>query len=97
MTAYRIPLTAIPAQTINVQLGGQSARLTVYQKRTGLYLDLTVGGAAVVTGALCRDRCKIVRGTYQGFTGDLAFIDTQGTSDPEYSGLGARFDLVWLP
>lgn len=38
----------------------------------------------------------IVRSAYLGFIGDLAFIDTQGTSDPIYAGLGTRFQLVYL-
>ena len=28
---------------------------------------------------------------------DLTFIDTQGSSDPVYTGLGSRFRLVWVP
>jgi hypothetical protein len=31
-----------------------------------------------------------------GFIGDLIFIDTQGTSDPNYTGLGSRFLLAYL-
>ncbi|MCP1257899.1 phage baseplate plug family protein [Acetobacter lambici] len=27
--------------------------------------------------------------------GDLAFADTQGTQDPDYTGLGSRFVLVY--
>jgi hypothetical protein len=38
----------------------------------------------------------MVRETYLGFIGDLSFTDTQGTSDPVYTGLGSRFVLLYL-
>lgn len=91
----QIPLQAVPSQRFTVQLGSQSCVIAVYQKSTGLYLDLAVGSIPVVTGALCRDRAWIIRDGYLGFSGDLAFVDTQGTDDPTYEGLGARFQLVW--
>jgi hypothetical protein len=31
-----------------------------------------------------------------GFIGNLLFVDTQGSSDPTYDGLGSRFSLVYL-
>lgn len=95
MTQVTIPLDAVASQKVSLQLANQSCRIEVYQKRTGLYLNLFVNDAPVVYGVLCRDRIWIVRGSWQGFTGDLAFIDTQGRSDPDYTGLGARFVLVW--
>ena len=95
VTLVRIPLSAVPAQNLYVQLGAQSCRLHVYQKLTGLYLDLDVDSVRVVSGALCRDRVWIVRDGYLGFTGDLAFVDGQGASDPDYTGLASRFQLVW--
>ena len=91
----RIPLAVFPAQSLAVQLGGQSCVIRVYQKSTGLYLDLLVGAVPIVTGALCRDRVWIVRDGYLGFTGDLAFVDTQGEADPFYTGLADRFQLLW--
>ncbi|MDF2386591.1 hypothetical protein JMG10_34330 [Nostoc ellipsosporum NOK] len=80
---------------MNVQLGAESCRIAVYQKRTGLYLDLFVNDAAVVVGALCRDRTFLIRNAYLGFTGDLVFVDSQGISDPDYTGLGTRYALLW--
>lgn len=90
-----IPLQSIPSQILSIQLANLPVKIQVYQKRTGLYLDLYVNDAPIVTGAICRDRVWIVREAYRGFVGDLAFIDTQGASDPEYSGLGSRYQLVW--
>lgn len=91
-----IPLSAEPNQSLSIELNGQSCDISVYTLPTGLYCDLTVSGSDIVTGVLCHDRCRIVRDSYLGFAGDLAFIDTQGASDPVASGLGGRFQLLYL-
>lgn len=91
-----IPLQAVAAQTLNVSLAGQNCAINVYQKSTGLFLDLYVDDAPIVTAVLCHDRVMIVRDAYLGFVGDLCFADTQGVNDPVYAGLGAEFQLVYL-
>lgn len=91
-----IPLEAVPAQSLRVKLAGQNCTIRVYQKTTGVYFDLDVEQINLVSGVLCRDRVKLVRYEYLGLTGDFSFMDTQGKSDPEYSGFGGRFDLVYL-
>lgn len=91
-----IPLRPLASQFFDVTLGGQACTVAVYQKSTGLYLDLTVANVVRMTGVLCRNRVRLVRQAYLGFVGDLAFIDTQGAQDPDYAGLGARFQLVYL-
>lgn len=93
--ASEIPLSTVPSQVLSIQLSQNSCRISVYQKRTGLFVDIRVNDRLVLAGALCRDRTWLVRGPHLGFPGDLAFFDTQGTSDPHYTGLGARFRLVW--
>lgn len=50
----------------------------------------------MVAGMVCRDRVTLTRNTYGQFIGSLAFIDTQGTSDPTYDGLGDRYQLVYI-
>lgn len=91
-----VPVAAVASQVLAVTLGAQPCRIDVYQKSTGLYLDLYVADRPVVVGVLCRDRNVVVIDAYRGFTGDLTFYDTQGTSDPFYTGLGTRYQLVWL-
>lgn len=91
-----VPLNPVPNQAVTVTLGGQACQVDVKQKRTGVFLDLYVGGALVIAGALCQDRNPVVRSVYLGFVGDLAFIDTQGTSDPTFNGLGTRYLLAYL-
>lgn len=90
-----IPLNALPSQVLSVTLGDQSCRIAVYQRSTGLYLDLTADNVPIATGAICRDRVWLIRDGYLGFRGDLAFVDTQGSSDPDYTGLQDRFLLLW--
>lgn len=91
-----IPLISVPSQTFNVVLAGQPCRIAIYQKSTGLFMDLSMAGSPIFTGVLCRDRVRLVRMKYLGFVGDLAFVDTQGKDDPNYAGLGSRWDLVYL-
>lgn len=91
-----VPLRAVPNQTVTVALGGQRTQIDLYQKATGLFMDLLVSDAPVVTGVVCLDRCPVVRSVYLGFVGDLMIFDTQGTADPDSSGLGARWLLAYL-
>jgi hypothetical protein len=37
-----------------------------------------------------------VRSLWLGFSGDLMFSDTQGSSDPSSPGLGTRYLLFYL-
>ena len=91
-----IPLQQVPNQTLRVTLGGQSCQINLYTLDTGLCLDLLVNGTAILTTAICEDRNLIVREAYLGFIGDLAFMDTQGSGDPQYAGLGERWVLLYL-
>ncbi|MGF6604919.1 hypothetical protein P3T23_009675 [Paraburkholderia sp. GAS448] len=91
-----IPLAAIASQSLSVNLAQQNCGINVYQKSTGLYLDLYVSGNLIMSGVLCRDFVYLVREAYLGFTGDLTFIDAEGADDPQYSGLGSRWQLVYI-
>jgi hypothetical protein len=91
-----VPLQSIPSQTVNVTLATQVCDIHVYQRSTGLYIDLGVADAPVIGGVIAHDRNRIVRSDYLGFIGDLAFVDTQGTQDPDYTGLDARYLLIYF-
>lgn len=91
-----IPLSAVPSQALSVLLAGQNCQIKVYQKTTGLYLDFSMNDAPVKSGVLCLDRVQLIRHAYLGFIGDLTFFDTQGVSDPAYTGLGSRWQLAYL-
>lgn len=90
-----IPIQAVPAQQFDIVLNQQPCTIKIYQKFNGLYLDLRVKGEPLITGVLCRDRSRIVRSAYLGFVGDLYFVDQQGESDPQHTGLGERWLLMY--
>lgn len=92
----QIPLAAVPSQSFGITLGGQNCVLSVYQKSTGLYLDLSVGGVPISTTVRCLNEARLCKDRQYLFTGDFLFYDTQGDSDPDYTGLGGRFVLIFL-
>lgn len=87
---------ATPSQTLNTVVNSQNTTLNIYQKTYGLFMDVYLNNGLVIAGVICEDGVLIVRNTYLGYSGDFAFVDTQGTSDPVYTGLGARFQLFYL-
>jgi hypothetical protein len=91
-----VPLRPLPNQTLQSQLGGQACTINVYQQVYGLYMDLLIGTQPVVQGIIGLNGTLIVRSAYFGFSGDFIFLDTQGISDPVYTGLGARWQLLYL-
>lgn len=91
-----IPIQSVPAQTFNVLLASQLCTITIRQLTTGLYIDLFVNSSPIIQGVICENRNRIVRDAYFGFIGDLAFNDTQGSTDPVSSGLGGQYVLLYL-
>jgi hypothetical protein len=91
-----IPLQAVPSQIVSVQLDGQNAQINVYQKFFGVFLDLYVDNVLIIGGCICQNLNRIVRSAYLGFQGDLGFWDTQGSENPYYTGIGSRYQLVYL-
>jgi hypothetical protein len=88
-----VPLKATPAQTLTVELAGQTAKLSLRTLGPDLYFSLE----GVVATRICRDRQRLlIDAGYRGFIGDFMFIDTQGTSDPVFTGLGGRYQLVYV-
>lgn len=95
MTDYVIPLAAEPSQQVTTTINEQRMTLAVYQKRFGLFVDVYNDNGLVIGGVLAKNLNLIVRSAYLGFAGDLFFYDTQGTSDPDYTGLGDRFIFLY--
>lgn len=91
-----VPLDPVPAQTLEVVLNEQNVQITLQQRSTGLFMNLTSNGTVIVLGVLCENLNRIVRSLYLGFSGDFTFIDNQGTADPVFSGLGERYSLAYL-
>lgn len=91
-----VPLIAVSAQRLSIVLAGQACDLAVYQKSTGLYLDLAVSNVPLLYGVQCLNGTRLVLDAYHGFIGDFAFYDMQGNSDPVSTGLGDRYILAYL-
>lgn len=95
---FRIPLAAIPSQTLSITLSGQRCEIEVTQKYTGgVFLTLTCNGVRIATNRICIDRVPVIRQSYLPFIGMLIFIDTQGVTDPDYTGFADRFKLAYVP
>ena len=97
----RIPLATAPNQTLAVTLDQQNVQLALRQNASQMYIDVQLNDQYVVRSRVCRDRQRLLTGVrYKGLKGDFAFIDTQGTNDPEWTGLGAeetaRYLLLFL-
>ena len=92
----QIPLSDTPSQIVTAVLGGQNCRINVYAKATGTFCDLYVQDKLIIGGVVCLNLVRIVRDAYLGFTGDLFFMDSQGSGDPVSPGIGSRFLLYYL-
>lgn len=90
-----VPLQPVPNQTEQIILNGQNCQIEVFQTNDALFLNLYVNDNPVIEGVICENLNLIVRNLYLGFEGDLAFSDMQGTSDPNYTGLGSRYQLIY--
>lgn len=95
--AYSIvPLDQISNQTFSITLGSQSCQIKIDSKgEWGVFASVWVDDTPIVQSALCINRVGIVRYAYTGFVGELYFVDTQGSDDPDYTGFSDRFLLVY--
>lgn len=91
-----IVIKNVPSQTFNTTLGSQFCTISIYQKSTGLFIDVASNNVPIISGVICRNGVKLIRYPYLKFSGDLVFIDMQGEQDPEYRGLGDRYILIYL-
>lgn len=107
--SQEVPLSPIASQSLSINLGGQACQIAVYQLGIGadahLYFNLSVGTTPIVAGRVCRNLQQILDDAeYRGFQGGFMFVDNQAVIgdalqtgvDPVVSGLGSRFELVYL-
>jgi hypothetical protein len=90
-----IPVPALPNQTFNVQLDGQTAQITLRTTDYGVFADVVYAGVAVANARLCVDRVDLNRARYLGMPQALFFADTLGTTDPVYTGFNTRYLLIY--
>lgn len=89
-----IALQPVPNQTVSCAAGGQQLRLAIYHRLGKIYMDVNCNGTDIANGAICLNGAKVVKSAYL-MVGNLAIVDIQGANDPEYSGLGSRYLLIY--
>lgn len=94
--AQTIPLQPVPSQTLQVVLDGQQCAISVYTKNQCMFFDLALSGNPIAYAVQAKNLVSLVPTAYLGFSGWLVFVDTQGSEDPQYAGLGTRWVLVYL-
>lgn len=95
--AFIIPTQPVPSQTVACIVGQQSCTINVRQAAQGMFVDLYVNNAPIILSVMAYNANRIVRDAYLGFIGDIAIYDLAGNADPYYSGMGSRFQLVYIP
>jgi len=62
-----------------------------------LYCDLLINGVPIWYGVPCLNNVFIDSFPYLGFMGHLVFNDYQGSTDPQYTGIGpgGRYVLLY--
>ena len=91
-----IPIQSVPSQIVSCVLDSQNVQIGIYQKPEGVFVDVNCDGVEVSNGTIAQDYNPLVACKYLGFSGQLVFVDTQGTNDPTYAGFGTRYYLCFL-
>jgi hypothetical protein len=93
----RVPLFPVPNQTLAITLANQACEIVLRQNGANMFLDLRADGTPVVLTRVCRNKQRLLLDVkYRGFVGDFLFLDTQGDTQPEYTGLDSRYVLYYL-
>lgn len=88
MTLMVIPIQGIPNQSVSYVLGEVAYTADINTFNGGLYISVWQAGEYVLRNRALRSYAPV------GF--GLQLVDTEGTEDPEYSGLGSRWLLMGL-
>lgn len=87
-TAYQIPLQQVPNQTLTVDLAdGFTYDIELRTLLGKLYMSIKQSGVYLIQNNICQDRNPI---------GRFVFADLDGTTDPTYTGLNARYVLGFV-
>jgi hypothetical protein len=93
----QIPIQPVPSQQVLCVLDGQNCQIAIYQKGDSVFVDLNSNGVNMCVACLAHNAVPLDSlNSYDGFQGNLFFIDTQGLDDPQYTGFGSRWVLVYL-
>lgn len=105
-----IPLAPVASQTLQFVAAGQNCQMSVYTndgfdyadptlntEKEYIAIDFAYNGIQVTNTQNCLNVTRLLKNrTYLGFVGDFMFVDTQGSDDPQFTGLGSRWVLLYL-
>jgi hypothetical protein len=92
-----VPTSAVPSQTFSIVVANQDCQIALRQNGANMYFDLIVSGSPVVTARVVRNKQRLLLDAqYHDFVGDFIFNDTQGDTQPFYTGLGVRYQLFYM-
>lgn len=85
---YDVPVSAVPNQFFQTSLNGVQWLITLETRLDNLYISLSNrDDGDVLLNRVCLNRVPVGHG--------FVFVDIEGNSDPEYTGLGSRYLLIW--
>jgi hypothetical protein len=105
-----IPITAVASQTRQFVVGGQNCQMSIYTNdgfdysdptlsipKQYIAIDFAYNGIQVTNTQNCVNLARLLKNRqYLGFIGDFMFVDTEDDQDPQYTGLGTRWVLLYL-
>lgn len=100
MAILEIPVRATPNQSFQVLLEGQNCTIRLYSRAIEdiehLFMDLAIDQTVIFAGVICQDMERLKLYPIWPFSGQLVFVDMNGDDEPEWSGLGERWKLLYL-
>lgn len=83
-----LPLGPIPNQFFSTSLNGETWEITLETRLDKLYISLSNRtDGLILSNRVCLNNTYIGHG--------FVFFDIDGDNDPEYTGLGTRYLLIW--
>lgn len=95
MSYQLVPLPASANATFSAVLDGQDTSITLTTTDSGLFADVAYNGVQVISARLCLDRVDLNPNRYRGMPQALFFADTQGVTDPVWTGFNSRYVLAY--
>lgn len=90
-----LPIRPEPNQRFSVVLNNQHCTFELFQRYDHLYMNMYVGEEPIITGIVCLNRQDLIQIATTSFVGFLWFVDLLGDTDPQWEGLGNRYQMVF--
>lgn len=94
---YKIPLLPTPNQVVNTTINDKAIEVSLaLRKNNRLYATISINNETIISSRVCLDRTALTPEWYKNKNMVFTFVDSQGYTDPEYSGLGSRYNLFMV-